>query len=250
VIRKTRASSASSAPDGNTTRNSHESRNGRKIGLFGGTFDPVHFGHMAVAHAALRRFHFDQLFFIPASSPPHKTKSDLSPFVHRYAMTVLACAENRRFVPSLAEAGPDGLSQRVVYSVDTVRHFREKFSGADDHLYFVLGADSFLQLATWKKYEALLESCDFVVASRPGFPSSALREVIPAKLLRPDDGDSQQTTGEQTIALRHTKIYLLDRVASPVSATAVRKRLDQGQSVHGLVPARVEEYITKQALYT
>lgn len=224
---------------------------GRKIALFGGTFDPVHLGHMAVARAAQRRFHFDQIFFIPAGAPPHKRRGELSPFIHRYAMTVLACGENSRFVPSLAEAGPHGLGQQIVYSVDTVRLFRKQLIGPADQLYFLLGADSFLQLATWKHYEALLASCDFVVASRPGFRSSALRKVVPSELLSPAGGASAGGDAESNvISLLHTNIYLLDTVASPVSATQVRKRLDRGQSVHGLVPARVEEYITKQALYS
>jgi nicotinate-nucleotide adenylyltransferase len=221
---------------------------GRKIALFGGTFDPVHLGHMAVAHAAQRRFRFDCIFFIPAGRPPHKAQSDLSPFVHRYAMTTLACAENLRFVPSLAEAGADGVGSRMVYSIDTVRRFREEYSGARDELYFLLGADSFLQLATWKKYDALLDSCNFVVASRPGFRSSALREVIPPKLLAQSDS-SNVAANSRVIQLRRTTVHLLDTVASYVSATEVRDRLDRGLSVRRLVPARVEEYINKQALY-
>jgi nicotinate-nucleotide adenylyltransferase len=232
-------------------KKSHQLARGRRIALFGGTFDPIHLGHLAVAHAAQRHFHLDHIFFIPAGCPPHKTESGLSPFVHRFAMTTLACAGQPRFVPSLAEAGPDGQGRRVHYSVDTVRRFRKQFSGPGDHLYFLLGADSFLHFATWKNYEALLGLCDFVVASRPGFPSDALRKVIPAQLFSPQsNGAYRQSAAIQgAIRLRHTTVYLLDTVASHVSATRVRERLDRGQSVRGLVPASVEDYIIKQALY-
>ena len=220
----------------------------RRIALFGGTFDPIHLGHLAVAHAAQRRFHLDCIFFVVAGCPPHKSESDLSPYPHRFAMTSLACAGQRRFVPSLAEAGPDAQGHRISYSVDTVRHFRKQFDQPGDRLYFLLGADSFLQLASWKNYQQLLGLCDFVVASRPGFPSGALRKVIPEALLAPQPAGNHLPSG--SITLRQTTVYLLDTVASHVSATRVRQRLDHGQSVRGLVPSSVEDYITKQALYT
>jgi nicotinate-nucleotide adenylyltransferase len=228
-------------------KKSRHAARGRRIALFGGTFDPIHLGHLAVARAAQRRFDLDRVFFIPAGCPPHKTDSDLSAFPHRFAMTALACAGYPRFVPSLAEAGPDGQGRRICYSVDTVRRFRKQCSGRGDHLYFLLGADSFLHFATWKNYEALLGLCDFVVASRPGFPSDALRRVIPARLFSPQSKSTRRQPG--VIELRHTTVYLLDTVASHVSATRVRERLDRGQSVRGLVPSSVEDYIIKQALY-
>jgi nicotinate-nucleotide adenylyltransferase len=221
---------------------------GQRIAIFGGTFDPIHLGHLAVARAAQRRFHLDCIFFVPAGCPPHKTGIALSPFVHRFAMTSLACADHPRFVPSLAEAGPDGQRRRVCYSVDTVRWFKKQYSDPGNHLYFLLGADSFLQFDTWKDYEVLLGLCDFVVASRPGFSSDTLRSVIPPNLFaaQPKNGTHRQ---RGAIALRHTTVYALDTVESHVSATLVRERLDSGQSVRGLVPSSVEEYIIKQALY-
>jgi nicotinate-nucleotide adenylyltransferase len=220
---------------------------GQRIAIFGGTFDPIHLGHLAVARAAQRRFHLDCIFFVPAGCPPHKTEIVLSPFVHRFAMTTLACAEHPRFVPSLAEAGPDGQRRRVCYSIDTVRWFRKQYSGPGNHLYFLLGADSFLQFDTWKNYEVLLGLCDFVVASRPGFPSDTLRSVIPPKLFAAPTNGTHRERG--AMVLRHSTVYVLDTVASHVSATLVRERLDSGQSVRGLVTSSVEEYIMKQALY-
>jgi nicotinate-nucleotide adenylyltransferase len=219
---------------------------GRRIGLFGGTFDPIHFGHLAVARAAKRRFHLDQVYFIPVGHPPHKPATDLPPFEHRFAMVALACAGYPDFVASLAESGSDGAVPHVCYSVDTVRLFRQEFGQPGDHLYFILGADSFLDLRAWKDYDTLLDSCDFIVASRPGFRTDALRQVIPPQLLAPPSAARPQP---RAIALLHTTVLLLDSVESRVSATEVRRRLERGRSIHGLVPPRVAEYIKKQALY-
>jgi nicotinate-nucleotide adenylyltransferase len=220
---------------------------GRRIALFGGTFDPIHTGHLAVARAAQRRFRFDEVHFIPAAHPPHKPASELLPFAHRFAMVALACQGQVRFVPSLAEANSNGASAGASYSVDTVRRFQREVCRPGDQLYFLLGADSFLEIGTWKEYETLLGLCDFVVASRPGFSTDALRRVIPQRLLAKRSGDTRPDRG--AIRLLRTTVHLLDTVASRVSATAVRRRLDRGRSVHGLVPRGVEEYIIKQALY-
>ena len=214
----------------------------RRIALFGGTFDPVHSGHLAVAQAAERRFHLDAIYFIPSSRPPHKSKSALTPFVHRYAMVALACADHPKYRPSLAEAPADGAAAHVFYTVDTVKRFHR--AHADDHLFFIVGADQFLEIPTWHNYEALLDSCDFIIASRPGFRIDALRLVIPpAKLGRTASSDPNK------INLRKSVVNLLTTVSSHVSSTEARDRLSRGQSIHGLVPPRVEEYILGQALY-
>ena len=167
----------------------------RRIALFGGTFDPIHEGHLAVARAAERRFHFDEVHFIPAAHPPHKPASELLPFAHRFAMVALACAGQARFVPSLAEANSNGPAAGASYSVDTVRRFQREICRPGDQLYFLLGADSFLEIGTWKEYETLLGLCDFVVASRPGFSGNALRQVIPQRLMAERSGDSPPDRG-------------------------------------------------------
>ncbi len=214
----------------------------RTIALFGGTFDPIHSGHIAVAQAAQRRFHLDALHFIPSSRPPHKSKQLLAAFPHRYAMVALACADHPAYIPSLAEAPAEGAPPHVFYTIDTVRRFRKEHP--DDHLYFIVGADQFLEIPTWHNYEQLLDSCDFIIAHRPGFRLDALRLVIPPeRLARTPSHDPQ------TIALRKTKVHLLSTVTSHVSSTEIRQRREKHQSIRGLVPARVEEYILGQALY-
>jgi nicotinate-nucleotide adenylyltransferase len=213
----------------------------RSVALFGGTFDPLHAGHIAVAQAAQRRFHLDSIHFIPSSRPPHKSQRELTPFIHRYAMVALGCAGHSGFVPSLAEA-PAGGPPHVFYTIDTVRRFHREHP--DDHLYFVVGADQFLELPTWKNYESLLDACDFIIASRPGFRLDALRLVIP-----PEKLGRSATHDPHKITLRKSAVHLLTTVASHVSSTEVRERLEKKQSIHGLVPALVEEYILGQALY-
>jgi nicotinate-nucleotide adenylyltransferase len=213
----------------------------RAIALFGGSFDPIHSGHLAVAHAALRRFRLAAVHFIPSGRPPHKRPSHLTAFPHRFAMVALACSDEPRFLASLAEAPADAPSP-VFYSIDTVRRYRRALRPTD-RLYFIVGADSFLQLATWRRYEALLDSCDFIVASRPGSSLHELRRVIPPRLLRPGRG------APDVLRLRRTSVHLLSTVHSRVSSTEIRRRCRAGRAVRGLVPRLVEEYIRKQALY-
>jgi nicotinate-nucleotide adenylyltransferase len=227
-----------------------KTRRGRRIALFGGTFDPIHLGHLAVARAAVRRFHLDRVFFIPSANPPHKPANELLPFAHRFAMVALACAEQPRFVPSLAEGEVNGGGARdsIFYSVDTVRRFQSEYHEPGDHIYFLMGADSFLDIQAWKDYEIFLGLCDFVVAHRPGFPSDSFRRVIPPRLLA-ETPATKKTGVTRSIALQNTIVYLLDTVHSDVSATTVRQRLERGLSILGLVPASVEDYIKKQAIY-
>jgi len=202
-----------------------------------------------------RRFNFDEMHFIPASSPPHKLKQHLAPFPHRFAMVALACTEHPHFVPSLAEAGQDFSGTQLHYSVDTVRYFRHAYHGRGDRIFFILGADAFLDIPMWKEYETLLGLCDFVIANRPCIRVEALRLVIPQDLLgrtnaRREREDEEVAHGSPVVAqLEHTTIYLLENVSSEVSATDIRHKANRGQSIHGLVSGRVEEYILKQGLY-
>lgn len=213
----------------------------RAVALFGGTFDPIHAGHIAVAEAAQKRFHLDMIYFVPSSRPPHKTKPALTPFLHRYAMVSLACADQSDFQPSTAEA-PDGLAPHAFYTYDTVRKYRREHP--EDHLYFIVGADQFLEIPTWKNYEGLLDSCDFIIASRPGFRVDALRLVVP-----PEKLGRNQSADPNTIVLRKSTVHILTTVSSHISSTEVRQRLAGRKNIRGLVPPRVEEYILGQALY-
>lgn len=224
----------------------------RRIAIFGGSFDPIHNGHLALARAADRRFNFDEIHFVPASLPPHKLKQHLAPFPHRFAMVALACSDHPHFVPSLAEAGEDFSGTQLHYSVDTVRYFRHRYHSAGDRVFFMIGADAFLDIPMWKEYETLLTLCDFIVANRPGIRMEALRLVIPPDLMARANGkkaEGEENPSPVVAHLQRSSVYLLENVASDVSATDIRKKAQRGQSIHGLVSVRVEEYILKQGLY-
>ncbi|MFI5125323.1 MAG: nicotinate (nicotinamide) nucleotide adenylyltransferase, partial [Candidatus Acidiferrales bacterium] len=145
---------------------SKKTRTSRSIAIFGGTFDPVHSGHLAVAEATERLFRLDAIYFVPSSRPPHKQREKLAAFSHRYAMVALAAAGHSKFIPSLVEAPPESGAAEAFYSIATVRRYRREYPR--DRNYFILGADSFLEITIWKSFEALLDSCDFIIASRPG----------------------------------------------------------------------------------
>jgi len=145
------------------------------IAIFGGTFDPIHAGHLRAARAATRRFALDRVLFVPCGVPPHKVGEDLAPFPHRFAMVALAAQGEPAFVPSLLEAPkPD---RRPNYSVETAETMR-RMLGSRDRLYFILGVDSFLDLPNWKDYQRLCALADFIVASRPGFGSRKVMASI------------------------------------------------------------------------
>ena len=219
----------------------------RSLALFGGTFDPVHRGHLAAARAARDRFRLDAVHFVVAGCPPHKSRAPLSPYPHRCAMVALACSGEHRLSLSLAEAGPDFSGDATVYSVDLVRAYRKRLPRLA-HLYFLIGVDAFLDVGKWRRPEALLDSCDFIVVSRPGFRLETLREALPASVLAPAAGAPRTGRGG-ALLLRRSTVYLISSVHVDVSSTAIRSRAARGLPIRSLVPTAVEEYICNQALY-
>lgn len=219
------------------------SRRALRLGLFGGTFDPIHNGHLAVARAARRRFHLDLIYFIPCGRPPHKARPGLSPYLHRYTMVALACAGERDFLPSLLEAGPDLRGRRRYYSIETVRRLRRGL-GPRARLYFLLGADAFLYLPQWKNVRELMRLCDFLVASRPGFDLRRARSAVSRALaLGAEVGHGLRWQAGCR------SVEFLSGVAADISATDIRLRARGGQRLAGRVPRLVEEYIEKLELY-
>ena len=212
------------------------------IALFGGTFDPIHSGHLRAAQAAARKFRLDRILFVPSGNPPHKYRDRLTSFHHRFAMVALACASERRFVPSLLE-GPraDG---RPHYSIDTAQLVKRSL-GPHDHLFFLVGADAFLDLPHWKEYRCLLETVDFIVVSRPGFSGRAIWKTVPRDLVRSSPGNVLP----ERIELKSTNLYVLQGVDVPVASRGIRQAIRAGRRVTGLVPQLVEQYILKEGLY-
>jgi len=212
------------------------------IAIFGGTFDPIHAGHMAAARAAQHRFRLDRILFIPTGSPPHKIHDHLTDYAQRYAMVALACAGESSFVPSTIEApSVDGLPR---YSIDTVRAVRRNLR-LHDRLFFLVGADAFLDLPHWKEFRRLLDAVEFIVVSRPGFDAEAIRGVPPPDLL--PARRLPQKAG--TLRLRHGAIHILHGVDAPVASRDIRQAVRARKPISGLVPKLVEEYILKEGLY-
>ena len=212
------------------------------IALFGGTFDPIHSGHLRAARAAARKYRLARILFVPSGNPPHKVPDGLTAFAHRYAMVALACADDRRFFPSLLEAPRrDG---RRHYSIRTVRAVR-KTLGPKDRLYFLIGVDAFLDLPHWHQYRRLLDLVNFIVVSRPGYSSEEIRKALPRELLRP----AKLGKLADTIRLRQTRLRILEGVDVPIASRDIRQAIRAGRRVTGLVPPLVEQYILKERLY-
>jgi nicotinate-nucleotide adenylyltransferase len=202
-------------------------RRNSKIGLMGGTFDPIHIGHLVAAEEARQQFSLDCVVFVPAGVPSHKSPERISAPEHRYLMAALAVMSNPAFYVSRVEVDRPEPS----YSVETVRHFAE-FEAPGAGLFFITGADAILEIGTWKDYGALLALCTFIAVSRPGYTLERLHECVGP--LAPD---------------LLQKVHLLEIPALAVSSTFIRERVARGRSIRYLTPAAVEQYIKKHGLY-
>jgi nicotinate-nucleotide adenylyltransferase len=213
----------------------------KKIGLFGGTFNPIHLGHLRSAEEIGESFELDEVIFIPASYPPHKNKGEILPASLRVEMVRLAIIDNPRFALSEVELRRPGKS----YSVQTIGHFRQRF-GEDAHLYFVLGLDAFLEINTWKDYTALFGLCHFIVMTRPGFEKNFSPEHLPVELegdfcYDPRKGGYVHPSG--------FFIFPKEITALDISSTKIRENFQKGRSVKYLLPSPVEAFIYKNKLY-
>lgn len=217
-----------------------------KVALFGGTFDPVHSGHLAVARAAVRKFRLDLVYFAPADIPPHKQKRALADFRHRYAMVALAAAGEKRFIPSLIDAH----TGEPNYSYETVVRLKKTLSKFDK-LLFLIGMDAFNEISTWHKPVELLAECDFIVVSRPGYSLGDAARALPESL-RPAPAEMQRLSKKRSgsIKLGRTVLHLLSGVNEPASSTEIRAMASSSfQRLARRVPRAVAEYIRKERLY-
>jgi nicotinate-nucleotide adenylyltransferase len=206
-----------------------------RIGLFGGTFDPIHFGHLDVAHAAREAVALDVVWLIPARVPPHRGAPHASP-AHRFAMVALAVQNQDGVIVSDLEMETHGAS----YTTATLDRVQAR--GTDlRSAFFIIGADAFRDISAWKDYPQVLDRCHFIVVSRPGAAASGLREALPHLGTRmvntPCDVPSQPS------------ILLLDAPTSPVSSTEIRRARASGEPFGGLLPAEVAAHITRHGLY-
>jgi nicotinate-nucleotide adenylyltransferase len=212
-----------------------------RLGLFGGTFNPIHFGHLRAAEEVCEALSLSRLWFIPAAQPPHKGARDLTPFEVRLEMTRLAVGDH----PVMEVSDIEGRRAGKSYSIETLRLVREEFGPAWE-LYFILGLDAMLELPTWKDYAQLFQLCHFVVLDRPGYDRHRLGEVLQREMLPqfevlPGEAGFQHPSGYQVLWQQTT---LMD-----ISATGIRGLVRQGHSIRYLLPEPVRGYIINHHLY-
>jgi nicotinate-nucleotide adenylyltransferase len=212
------------------------------IGLFGGTFDPIHLGHLRAAAEVRRRARLDRVLFIPSYLPPHKKSGAVASAADRLRMVELACRWRKGFEASPIEVEAGEKS----YSILTLRKIRAL--SPDARLFFILGVDAFLDIGTWREYHRVLEECFFIVMGRPGFELDRARDVLDGKLR---DSIGPLVTGEGAAGPLppRTRIFLLPIRALDISSTAIRERVRRGETLDGLVPGAVDAYIREHQLY-
>jgi nicotinate-nucleotide adenylyltransferase len=217
-----------------------------RIGLLGGTLDPIHVGHVETAQAARRALGLDRVYVLPSHVPPHRAQQPLASGYHRFAMTALAIN------------GLDGLEANDIelcapgpsYTADTLTRFRERSGVPGSQIFFITGADAFAEIETWYRYPDVLELANFAVVSRPQFPVERLRDVLPSlaqRMLSVTDGEANREPRLANRDIPH--IFLITAPTSDVSSTDIRRRLLAGESVSGMVPDAVERHIRQHRLY-
>ncbi len=217
-----------------------------RLGLLGGSFNPVHNGHLAIARQTREVLGLDQILFIPSSHPPHKPNESLAPPEDRYEMVRLAVDSD----PSLAISDVEIRRPGKSYSIDTVRLLRQTY-GEQAQLYFLIGLDAFLDFPSWRDPRTLLELCRFVVLSRPGL---LFRSLSTVPLLPPIPVPSLMDLDAERISrieapLGTQGLICLKLPPSPISASDIRSRIRQGLPVANLLPPSVESYILHHHLY-
>lgn len=198
-----------------------------KLGILGGTFDPIHHGHLAAAAAAEAALGLDRIVLVPSRVPPHRSLPDGSTAEQRLAMVTLAVAGRPGWSVSRLELDRDGPS----YTFDTLA----ALGRGGDELFFILGADAFADIATWSRYPAVLDLSHFVVVSRPGITLDSLRERVPSAFNRD--------------ASAGTRVMIVESSTPDISSTEIRHRARTGASLRGLVPDAVADYISTHHLY-
>jgi len=195
---------------------------GRRLGVMGGTFDPIHHGHLLTAEEAAVQFGLDEVVFVPTGQPWMKERTDVSPAEDRYLMTVVATASNPRFSVSRVEIDREG----PTYTVDTLRSIG--YAAGDAELFFVTGADAMLEIFQWKDPEEILSLAHFIAATRPGYDLTRFESEGPT---------------------RHPNVSVMNIPALAISSTDIRDRIHEGRPIRYLVPEGVKSYIEKAGLY-
>jgi nicotinate-nucleotide adenylyltransferase len=217
------------------------------LGVLGGTFDPIHLGHLAAGDAAQQALRFDSMLLVPSRIPPHRADAVTAGPDDRFAMAKLAARERPGWTASRIELDREGRS----YTYDTLVELRESLDEApgsaastgEAQIFFIIGADAFAEIASWSRYPAVLDLAHFVVVSRPGITLDSLRERVPSAFSRP----LESARGKQPSA--KTRVILVEAHTPAISSTDIRRRARAGQSLSGYVPDTVADYIRDHHLY-
>jgi len=213
-----------------------------RIGLFGGTFNPVHSGHLNAAEIVQKRFLLDKILFIPSYIPPHKDTAEIASPSHRLKMVEIALSGFSHFVSSSLEID----AKEKSYSIITINRIKKLYPKS--WIFFILGVDAFLEVDTWKDHEQLLEKCFFVVISRPGYLLDKAKKILEGKYREKmyKLSKSESVKDEMLFSFR---IFLLPLDGLDIASTEIRGRIKKGDSIKGMVSERVEAYIRKNRLY-
>jgi nicotinate-nucleotide adenylyltransferase len=213
-----------------------------KWGLFGGTFDPIHIGHLRCAEEMMELFDLNRIIFVPASRPPHKIQADITPFFHREQMIRLAIERNPAFSVSDVENRRGGIS----YSVETVEYLLDKYRLENLDLYFILGQDAFHAIRTWRDWERLLMLCNFAVMTRPGYVYQGLDVILtpPFASRFSYEEETKGYRGDTGHMIFFREVTFLD-----ISSSGIRRRVHDGKGINYLVTDSVRHYIQKNSLY-
>lgn len=207
------------------------------LGVLGGTFDPIHHGHMAAAATAQQFLDLDSIVLVPSRIPPHRQDAVGASAEQRYEMASLAAAERPGWSASRLEIDRDGPS----YTFDTLAELRN-----GTQIFFILGADAFAEIATWYRYPDVLDLANFVVVSRPGVTLDSLRERVPSAF---EHHPPCSVSALRDLGSEETRVILVEARTPDISSTDIRRRVRAGQSVDGLVPDPVAAYISTHRLY-
>jgi len=199
----------------------------QKVGILGGTFNPIHYGHLIIAESVRENFCLDKVLFIPSGRPPHKHGREVIAAEHRFEMVRLAVESNPYFEASGVEIGKEGYT----YTINTMKLLREQY-GKDTNLYFIIGADNIPELETWKDFKDIFKLCEFIAVLRPGHARNSFEKEI--SYLRMN---------------YKFRVHLIEAPLIDISSSDIRNRLSTGKSIKYLVPEKVEEYIRTKGLY-
>lgn len=210
-----------------------------RIGILGGTFDPIHRAHLDTAIAARAALSLDRVIVLPSRVPAHRADQPIASRYHRFAMTALAV----NGVDGLAVSDLELCAPGPSYTIDTLTRFRERSGVTASQIFFITGADAFAEIDTWHRFPEVLEQAHFVVVSRPGFPVLGLRGKLPSLAPR------MIGAGAKAAEADRPAIFLLDAPTPDVSSTDIRRRLRAGEPIAGLVSPAVDTYIRQHGLY-